>query len=153
MDPSLAGKLEGARIMIVEDDAASRMLLEHLARWQSVKQILVADTVASGLDQLKHSSVDLIFTDLHTPNGNGIDLVKAVRAGAAGTANIQAGVVAITGDARESIVADLGKAGVDAFLIKPVSSGMFVTRGIHAWQRAKQRIAQSVAAGTGRASA
>jgi CheY-like chemotaxis protein len=144
MDPSLAGRLEGARIIVVEDDAASRLLLEQLARWQAVKQMLVADTVASGIDQLKHASVDIIFTDLHTPDGNGIDLVKAVRRGDAGRANVEAAVVAITGDARESIVADLAKAGVDAFLVKPVSSGMFVKRATHAWSRARQRIAGAI---------
>jgi DNA-binding NtrC family response regulator len=70
-----------SRILLVEDDADVRPLLEHILL-SSGYQVTVAERVASANQQLENQPFDLVVTDVNLPDGNG--LAVADKAAAAG---------------------------------------------------------------------
>jgi two-component system, NtrC family, response regulator PilR len=70
-----------SRILLVEDDADVRPLLEHILL-SSGYQVTVAERVAGASEQLQNQPFDLVITDVNLPDGNG--LAVADEAAAAG---------------------------------------------------------------------
>jgi two-component system cell cycle response regulator DivK len=64
-----------ARILLVEDDYASRALLQYLVESAGYKT-LVADDGASGLRLAHEGDPDLVVCDVHLPLLNGYELVR-----------------------------------------------------------------------------
>ena len=81
--PSLVGKqplLAGRRVLIVDDNATNRRILElQLTHWD-----LVPDIVEGGPDALARldagETYDLALLDMHMPTMNGLDLARRLRA-------------------------------------------------------------------------
>jgi CheY-like chemotaxis protein len=68
------------RILVVEDDADTRELLDFTLRWSGH----TADTAEDGraaLEMLAYRSYDLILTDLHMPGMSGEDLYRRIEHG------------------------------------------------------------------------
>lgn len=66
------------RVAIVDDEAATRMLLRRLFKdyFPDVQIIGEADSVATGLSLLKTNSPELLFLDIQMPDGSGFDLLN-----------------------------------------------------------------------------
>jgi CheY-like chemotaxis protein/HPt (histidine-containing phosphotransfer) domain-containing protein len=112
--------LAGLRVLIVDDNATNRTILEHqLAAWQ-----MVTDSVASAplaLDRLRAAvdsgPYDLAILDQQMPDMDGLMLAKVVRAipAIASTRLILLTSLGLWGDADREAGAE-----VDAYLTKPV---------------------------------
>jgi CheY-like chemotaxis protein/HPt (histidine-containing phosphotransfer) domain-containing protein len=106
----------GRRVLIVDDNAASRLLLERLCRrWG-----LDATTAASGEAALRHmqneAEFDCALIDAHMPMQDGIGLARALRDLRPGAG--PALVLMSAGGARQQ--AALAEAGFAARLAKPI---------------------------------
>lgn len=104
------------RILVVEDDASLR---DDLTVFLEAKGYTAtgAATVAGALQTLEAAAFDLILLDLGLPDGNGLDLLRQVRA----RCGLRCGVVVLS--ARNGLEDRLQalEAGSDGYLIKQAS--------------------------------
>ena len=63
---------------------------------------------------------DLLLTDIHMPGMDGVEAVRAIRAGEARSGHARTPIVALTADALEGGKRVWQEAGMDGFLTKPV---------------------------------
>jgi DNA-binding response OmpR family regulator len=101
----------GNRILIVEDDGATRAGLEELLSAVGYEVTAVA-TVPAGMQALRADAPDLLIADVRVDGYNGLQLAVA------GTHPVRA--IIITGFPDPVIEAEARQAGAD-FLLKPVS--------------------------------
>ncbi len=103
-------------VLAIDDDPIQIELLRALCGRLEypIIEFLAAGTVKAGLAAARESVVDLVFADLHLPDGTGFDLLRELKA-----MNPTISVVIITAfeDTREA--AQLLKAKADDYLIKP----------------------------------
>lgn len=104
-------------ILIVDDDAIARRVLRALLgrRERSVHE---ASDAAGALEILARETVDVLITDWHMPEIDGLELVRRMRATARGR---YVYAILLTGDRQGKIEAL--EIGADAFLSKPVDPG------------------------------
>ena len=81
-----------ANILIIDDD---RMIRNALAiqLTQLKHTVMVAETLSDGLDMLPLAPFDIIFLDVHLPDGNGLEAMPAMHQTASGPE-----VIIITGE-------------------------------------------------------
>lgn len=107
---------EPARILVIEDDAAS---LELLTTWlrshgYSVSQ---ADDGNRAISMGTEDKFDLVILDVHVPTYDGIEILQFLRRR---YLRRPVKVIALTGDSTESVRARLARHGIDSFMTKPV---------------------------------
>lgn len=66
------------KVLVVEDDLASREILVNLLRDMGC-EVAVATDGAQGLAQAISQSLDIVFTDIRMPNLSGTDMLKELR--------------------------------------------------------------------------
>jgi signal transduction histidine kinase/DNA-binding response OmpR family regulator len=117
--------LQGLRILVVDDNAASREILQGLFQGWSVP----VDLVSSGKEALaalraaaeSGNLYDVVVLDWKMPGMDGIETARAIQAGAAG-ARLPV-VLMVSAYAQEDARAEAEAAGVSAFLVKPLDAG------------------------------
>jgi PAS domain S-box-containing protein len=113
--------LAGLRVLVVDDNATNRRILEHYASSAGMAVASAADGVEALMALRRAARQDRAYhvaiTDLHMPNMNGLELARAVKADPliAGVKLIVLSSVTSTGDA-----AGLRAAGAVEHLCKPV---------------------------------
>jgi len=100
-------------LLVIEDDIDMAALLCELAETQGFSAIH-RQTVHQGLEQLSAFNPDIVFTDLRLPDGNGIEVVEAVK-----NANSEIEVVMITGYASLQDAVEAFKFGLFDLVSKP----------------------------------
>jgi PAS domain S-box-containing protein len=118
-----ASTLQGARILVADDNADMRHYVARLLRshW-------TVETVADGTEALRSVHAgrpDLILADVMMPGMNGFELLQAVRKDAA-TADIP--VLMLSARAGEESRIEGLDAGADDYLVKPFSARELVAR-------------------------
>src|SRR5437763_5593298 len=81
MLPDMGGDKETVgtvRVLVVEDDRASAMVIErHLAAIRSVQcEVEFVSSLAAALSQLSRARFDLVIADLHLPDSPGVDTIE-----------------------------------------------------------------------------
>ena len=114
------------RVLLVDDSRSIRTLLKIYLMARSFEYI-EAESAEAALAVLETQAVDLILTDFHMDGMNGADFAAAVRANRnAKVAKIP--ILMMTGDANAAEVRNKGqKAGINAFVRKPVSCAQLMT--------------------------
>jgi CheY-like chemotaxis protein len=112
------------RIVLVDDEApARRRLRELLDDCAGALPLLVVGEAASGreaLHLLGTTPADLVLTDIHMPDMDGIEATKAIRLHETQTGGQRTPIVALTADALETGKWACKDAGMDGFLTKPI---------------------------------
>ena len=104
-------------VLCVEDHPANiELVLDILAPATRV-EIVIAETGADGLRKARSLDVDLVLLDLHLPDTNGMDVLRALRADPA-TASVP--VVVVSADATPEQRARHLTAGADRYIDKPI---------------------------------
>jgi hypothetical protein len=110
--------IAGCRILIVEDDADSREMLDILLRTLSA-ETATAGTAAEAMDRLSSFKPDVLISDLGLPEVDGYDLIKRIR-----DLSVDDGgtipALALTGFASAEEKRRVKSAGFDGHLSKPV---------------------------------
>ena len=65
--------------LVVDDSASIRSLVTYILE-QAGFDVVVAEDGQEALDYAKQHTVDLLLTDIHMPNLDGIGLIKGLRA-------------------------------------------------------------------------
>lgn len=103
-----------AKILIVEDDPAYRLLVKRMLEKEGFSDILEAETGKQALVCVLNSSPDLVLMDIGIPCGNGIETIKKIIEIRPSTK-----IVIITGAGTPARAIESMKSGACNFLLKP----------------------------------
>jgi CheY-like chemotaxis protein len=101
-------------ILYIEDSAMDARLLKHFTRMTKLSVAIAtnsADAIAAA-----SKGVKAILLDFHLPDGDAPALVTQLRA-----ADVQAPIIAVTGDSSRATKERLQASGINAFLAKPLT--------------------------------
>lgn len=101
------------RILVIEDDAEMRSLLEDFIEGEGIEVESAIDGTQA-LRKLAGESFDVIITEIHIPGLNGLDLLPGMK-----KIQPQSTVIAITALGSEEIHRRAMERGADACLEKP----------------------------------
>ncbi len=103
------------KVLIVEDDKLARTsLVDALADTTTIKTIQAADGV-EGLQKAEEEVPDLVVTDIHMPNMDGLQFVEKLHESDWGK---DIPVIIMTNDGTTSTLYDALKGGVSVYLSK-----------------------------------
>ena len=115
------------KILLVDDNHYMRVLLAEILRAIGVKEIHEANDGAEGLQMLREHSVDIVMTDLSMQPLDGIDFVRLLRQSPDSPDPI-CPVIMITGHSTIARVNEARDAGVNEFLVKPLTARGVIER-------------------------
>jgi DNA-binding response OmpR family regulator len=101
------------RILLVDDDADTARVFQHLLRIDGYAVSLAAD-MAAALNHLETQPFDLLITDIELPDGSGLDLLQRAR-----LRQPLKGIV-VTGHGEEAHRQKARQVGFDEYMVKPV---------------------------------
>ncbi len=113
--------LAGIRVLVVDDNEVSREILAEMLRFFQLDVSLAANGAAAlaTLESTRDKPFDLVLMDWRMPGMNGDEATRRIHDDAA--IGHQPKVVMITAYGREDVMRLAEQAGVDGFLVKPVS--------------------------------
>ena len=107
---------EPIRVLIVEDDARiSELHRRFTERMDGFEVVGIANTLDDAEEMTEVLAPDLVLLDLFFPEGNGLDLLRRLRAGA-----IPIDVILITAAREMTALKEALRGGVFDYIIKPV---------------------------------
>ncbi|MCP5299593.1 MAG: response regulator [Chromatiaceae bacterium] len=109
--------LRGKTCVAADDNAINLQLITHLLQ-ELGADVLQATDGDEAVELAMVHQVDMAFLDVHMPRMNGLDAARRMQQLATGAPQH---IVALTADAAEKNQRDIARAGIDRFLIKPVS--------------------------------
>ena len=112
----------GARILVIEDNAANRELVRYLLAHYG-HQVLTARNGVEGLEQIRRERPDLVVCDLQMPLLDGYRVVEQLRADPA-TSDLV--VVAVTAFSMPNDEQKVMCSGFNGYLSKPIEPESFV---------------------------
>jgi DNA-binding NtrC family response regulator len=102
------------KVLVVEDDAETAKGLQKLLQEFSL-EVQTAGSLAEGRAALATFDPDVCLTDLQLPDGDGMDFIRAARAG-----DSRREVVVLTGHGSLHTAVEAMKAGAFDYLVKPL---------------------------------
>ncbi len=115
--------LKGARVLVVEDDPSTRMLLRRLIEEHN-GLVRTAEDAQEGMDAISLFRPNVILSDVGLPNMDGCAFMCMVRKREDRYKDVPA--VALTAFARDEDRAMATEAGFSAFMTKPVNSSLLM---------------------------
>jgi DNA-binding NtrC family response regulator len=101
-------------LLLVDDDAQIRQLLNEIGSREGFEVLEAADGGAA-LEMLQRRHMDLVLLDLHMPRVNGLDVLRAIRAG--GTSSQ---IALMSGGASVEDAVEAIKLGATEYFAKPL---------------------------------
>ncbi|MFZ4121176.1 MAG: response regulator [Caulobacterales bacterium] len=117
---STAG-LESLQILVVDDNRQMRLLLRSLLRGFGFRRTFEAADAAEALDIMKSTVIDIVLVDWNMAPISGEEFAQMIRT-SKDSPNPLCTVIMVTGHSERSRVARARDAGVNSFLVKPVSA-------------------------------
>ena len=113
--------LAGVRILVVDDNDIAREILGEMLRYFRVEFGVAADAASAigALENAGERPYDLVLMDWRMPGMNGDEACRRIRANPAIAR--QPKIVMVSAYGREDVVNLAERAGVDGFVVKPVS--------------------------------
>lgn len=115
LDRARPGKSWSATVLVVDDEADIRELLE-LSLVRMGLGVVLAGTIAEAKRKLIPGTVDLCLTDMRLPDGDGLELVRHIS-----TQSIDVPVAVITAHGSTETAVSALKSGAFDYLTKPLS--------------------------------
>jgi CheY-like chemotaxis protein len=116
-EASAAPRLDGVRVLVVDDEEDARELIGRALRDRGAKITLAANT-HDALQILQHDKIDVLLADIAMPGDDGYSLIRRVRSADTCVASIPA--AAVTAHARDEERERALDAGFQVHLAKPV---------------------------------
>jgi CheY-like chemotaxis protein len=109
------------RFLIVDDNMHMRRIVRALLHGFGVREAYEAEDGAAGLEAFTSYSPDIVIADWAMPILDGIELTRMIRT-ADTSPNPFAPVIMVSGYAEKRRVMEARDAGVNEFLVKPISA-------------------------------
>lgn len=106
-------------VLVVDDQESMCMIMQNQLNALGIKNICRAASVVDAIELLKKKKVDLVFSDFNMENGSGLDLLQHVRAH---PLTRKLPFIMVTGNADADVVTSVMQAGVNGYVVKPVSA-------------------------------
>ena len=119
--------LSSLRVLIVDDNRYMRDLMQDVLLAFKIRDICKADDVPKAFQELKYFAADIILTDWHMEPLDGVEFVQLVR-NANDSPNPYVPIVMVTGFSEAERVWQARDAGVNEFLVKPLSAKSIYSR-------------------------
>lgn len=116
-----------ARALLVSDDAETAQT-SAFALGQRGLEVVLVGSVEGALHKWAAETFDLILVDEHTPQFDGVDLCRRMRAEAVNP------ILLLTSDGGEAHLLEAYQAGADECIAKPISLQLFLAK-VMAWLR------------------
>ncbi|GAA4865596.1 ATP-binding protein [Luteimonas vadosa] len=119
-DPFLRhrARIRSMQVLIADDHAANRMVLQGLLQKAGHKVVAVSDGEAV-LDAVELSDYDLVIVDLHMPGISGLEMLRQLRVMEAGGRR-KTPVVMFSADVTPDAIRKCEEAGAHSFMPKPI---------------------------------
>jgi signal transduction histidine kinase/ActR/RegA family two-component response regulator len=130
--PSVQGK-----VLYVEDNPSNVLLVRESLGLRPGVELVVAGNVHEGLGAVARQRFDLVLLDLQLPDGDGYEVLQALRAQPHGQ---QTPCIAVTANAMINERNRALEAGFDEFWTKPLNLPAFLT-GLDQWMDRKSNVA------------
>lgn len=117
-----ANKLDGWRVLLVDNDVYSLDILESLMHFYGAVTFSKMNGEA-GLQSVKQDKPDFIITDISMPILDGWDMIKSLKADAA-TRDIP--IIALTAHAMAGDQEKAFELGCDGYILKPLQPAKFL---------------------------
>jgi two-component system, sensor histidine kinase and response regulator len=113
--PPAARRIDGARVLLAEDDAVNREIVVAVLQRLGVAVDVAGDGVEA-LELFDRGHYDLVLLDVHMPRLDGLTAARRIRASPHGQA---LPLLALTASALKESCADCLAAGIDVVMTKP----------------------------------
>ena len=111
---------ENKKILVVDDSSLMRSFAKGSLKQLKLNNVDEAENGEEALLKLKKKRYDLILSDLHMPNMNGLELLKAVRS----DSNLKdIPFIIMTLHGKKDLLLEAVKEGLNDYLLKPVTAG------------------------------
>ncbi|MDO8608653.1 MAG: response regulator [Phaeospirillum sp.] len=107
--------------LIIDDSRYARSFIKTALQSFGIRTVLEASDGPSGLETLREKTVHLIIVDQDMSPMSGVDFTRYLRGGDM-VATVDTAVLMVSGDAAKEVVVDARNAGVNEFLVKPIST-------------------------------
>ena len=108
------------KILVVDDSSLMRNFAKGSLKQLKLNNVDEAENGEEALLKLKKDMYDLVLSDLHMPNMNGLELLKAVRS----DNNLKdIPFIMMTLDGNKDVLLEAVKEGLNDYLMKPVTAG------------------------------
>ncbi|MDR3585146.1 MAG: ATP-binding protein [Desulfosporosinus sp.] len=122
------------KVLIVEDDAISRVVMEYLARRKGW-QITMADNGEEAIRVYRENSFDVILMDVQMPVLDGYKATEVIRK-IENPKNIHIPIIAMTAYALKEVREKCLESGMDDYLSKPIDTDEFYAT-VEKWTKKK----------------
>jgi len=116
-------KIDGLRVLVVEDDQDTRDLMGHVLRSHGATPILAA-SVPEALEAVTADRPDVVVTDIGLPGYNGYALITAIRKDMPDMGTVP--VIALTAFSTEDDKRIALSSGFNEYLCKPFDPGELI---------------------------
>ncbi len=124
------------RVLVADDDPSLRRTLVRYLTKQSY-DVIEVDTGAKAIAALEHRKIDVVLSDVHMPDGSGLDLLRAVR-----RVDLDVPVILISGMPDVDTASKAIEYGAFRYLTKPLeleTVGKLVRHAVRAHALARLR--------------
>jgi CheY-like chemotaxis protein len=109
-------------VLYIEDNEMNVRLVARLLEQRPDVRLMTAGRGRQGIDLAREHRPALILLDLHLPDMDGVDVLRAIRADASLG---QTPVVVLSAEAEPSLPAEMQAAGAQGYLLKPLDFNEF----------------------------
>ena len=110
----------GKKILVVDDSSLMRSFAKGSLKQLQLNNVGEAENGEEALLKLREEKYDLILSDLHMPNMDGLELLRAVRS----DSNLKdIPFIMMTLDGKKDVLLEAVKEGLNDYLMKPVTAG------------------------------
>jgi CheY-like chemotaxis protein len=117
----MRGSFDSISTLVVDDNRQMRLLLREILRGWGIRKVDEAADGAEALDLMRNAAYDLLLVDWAMQPLDGIDFTRMLRT-SKDSPNPYCTIIMISGHAVRSRVREARDAGVNSFLVKPVSA-------------------------------
>ncbi len=121
----MALRVDQVQILVVDDVNAVQVRIRELLTAIGFKEITLASSGRQAIKLLSEKKYDLILSDWHMEDGDGVELLKYVR-GSSSTKDTA--FVFVTVENTKDRVIEAIKGGVDDYLVKPLTTAQIETK-------------------------
>lgn len=110
------------RFLVVDDSSTMRRIIVNSLNKIGYTEVLEASNGREGLDRVTTAEVDMVITDWHMPEMNGIDFVRILRTM---DRMKHTPVLMVTTNAAKDDIVQALRAGVTNYIVKPFTPDRF----------------------------
>src|SRR5574340_592260 len=113
------------KVLLVDDDAATRFLLKRTLVRDFACEVIEAETGVEALEAIRAHAFDFVLLDVQMPVMDGIDALQAIRNS---PEHARLPIVMLTAEKSEVSVRRILSLGIADYLAKPLQPGEISTR-------------------------